>query len=368
MLLITCPYGLSSVLNNEIKKLWYTTQDSFDTGTYVDSDLHSAMHINLHSRVANKVFLRLNTPDICTNFDDLFDMTHSIDRSKYIGPWQWISIKLHLRQSTIDSATSGQSIIHKALLTKLTGSKQKQREIQDESHTHTIFVVINKNICSIYLNTSWASLHERWYREETWEAPVKENIAAALIHLANRNFKDPLIDPCCGSGTICIEAAMIAKNIAPGLDRYFAFEKFPCYDKEAFEAIRTKAEAAIYEKTYTIIWSDIDEAMIETAKKNAKHAGVIDTIAFKHGDILQQEGRETPLAWEKVTVVTNPPYGVRLQGDTLHEIHQCLATTINKKTVCLTWYAWAKKHFPYNARSVKNIKNGAEEVKIYIGK
>ena len=369
MLLITCPYWLSSILNNEIKKLWYSTKDSFDTGTYVDEGLDQALHINLHSRIANKVFLRLNSPNICTHFDDLFDMTHALDRASYIWAWQWISVKVHLRQSSIDSSTSAQSIVHKAILTKLTGSKEVQRDIQEDGHTHTIFVVINKNICSIYINTSWASLHERWYREHTWDAPLKENIAAALIQLANRNFKDPLIDPCCGSGTICIEAAMIAKGIAPGLDRYFAFENFPCYKKETFETMRKKAEENIYnKKCYTIIWSDIDEEMVTIATKNAKNAGVWDIVTFKYGDVLEHTSWEMQLSWSATTVVSNPPYGLRLQQDTLDDLHQLLATLINKKTVVLTWYAWAKKLFPYNARSVKNIKNGAEEVKVFVGK
>ena len=368
MLLITCPYWLSSTLNNELKKLWYSPQDSFDTGTTIEKELSDAYVINLRSRIANKVFLRLNTPNICTNFDDLFEMTQAIDRSMYVWAWQGISVKVHLRQSQIDSATSAQSIIHKSILTKLTWSKDAERMIEEWWHTQTIFIVINKNICSIYINTSWASLHERWYRENTWEAPVKENIAAALVQIANWNFKDPLMDPCCGSWTICIEAAMIARNIAPGLDRYFAFEKFPCFEKEIFEVHRSDAEKKIYEKTYTIIWSDIDEEMIAIAKKNAEHAWVANTISFKHWDILDQLERETPLSQPSATIVSNPPYGLRMAWDTLWDIHQSLARVINKKTVILTGYAGAKQLFPYQEWSVKNLKNGSEEVKVYISK
>lgn len=368
MLLVTCPYGLSSVLHNEIKKLWYTASDVFDTWLFIDVWVDDAYFINLHSRIANKVFLRVTTPDICTNFDDLFDQTELIDRSKYIGSWQGISVKLHLRQSQIDSAKSWQSIIHKAILTKLTWSKSKERMIENDWHTHTIFVVINKDICSVYINTSGASLHERWYREHTGEAPIKENIAAALVQLANRKYSEPLFDPCCGSGTLCIEAAMIARNIAPGLDRYFAFEKFPSYKKEIFEEMRKKAESSTYEKKYTIIWSDIDEEMIKIAKINAKHAWVVDTIQFKYGDILDQENREIHLAKQNHTIICNPPYWIRLSQENVSNIHHALSSTLSKKSVVITGYEWAKNIFSHSKRSQKKCKNWPEDVTIFISK
>ena len=193
---------------------------------------------------------------------------------------------------------------------------------------------------------------------------MKENIAAALIQLANRNYSEPLIDPCCGSGTICIEAAMLAKNIAPGLDRYFAFEQFPIYEKPMFEALREKAEASIYDKQYAISWYDINPEMIEIAKKNAKNAAVLETITFETKDILDKENNYE----SNTTLVSNPPYGIRLPGDSLEQIHEEFAQTMTKKTVVLTGYPWAKKCFPFHAWSNKNTKNGAEEVKIYISK
>jgi len=191
MLMITCPYGLTSILNNELKKLWYSPQDSFDTGTFVDAGLDDCYRINIWSRIANKVFLKLNTPGICLDFDELFELVKSITWDQYIGPGQWISVKVHTRQSNIDSQKSAQSIVHKSIMTSLTGVKDKERDIDKDGHRHTIFVVINKNICSVYINTSGSSLHQRWYRDSTWEAPLKENIAAALVQLAGWNFKKP---------------------------------------------------------------------------------------------------------------------------------------------------------------------------------
>lgn len=371
MLLITCPHWLTSVLNNELKKLWYSSQDSFETWTFVDAGLTDAYNINLRSRIANKVFLRLNTPNICTDFDDLYDQAHTLDRAQYIWIWQGISVKVHIRQSNNDSAKSSQAIVQKAILTKLTGSKDKDRHIDIDRHTHTIFVVINKNICSFYINTSWQSLHQRWYRWEAGKAPLKENIAAALVQLAGWNFKKPLMDPCCGSGTICIEAAMIARNIAPWLQRYFAFEKFPCFESDVFKKLREEAKTKIYKGDYTIMWSDIDEDVLALAQENADHVWVWDTIVFKYGDLTKDKDRETPLSTQDLTVITNPPYGKRLWPEDLEHIdliHETLATSLTHKTILITGAEEVKWFFAHKDRSAKQTKNGPDDATIYISK
>lgn len=132
---------------------------------------------------------------------------------------------------------------------------------------------LNDNNVQILLNTTGESLHRRGYRSHTGDAPLKENVAAALIISAGRKFRDPLYDITCGAGTLLIEAAMIAKNIAPGLQRYFAFEKFAWYDKEILGKEITDANAAIItDKEHTIIGSDIDPTMIAIAKENAANA------------------------------------------------------------------------------------------------
>lgn len=371
MLLVTCPHWLTSVLNNELKKLWFSSQDSFETGTFVDVGLADAYKINLWSRIANKVFLRLNAPNICTNFDDLYDQAYAIDRSQYVWAWQSISVKVHIRQSNNDSAKSSQSIVQKAILTKLTWSKDKDRHIDSDWHRHTIFIVINKNICSFYINTSWDSLHQRWYRGDAGKAPLKENIAAALVQLAWWNFKKPLMDPCCGSGTICIEAAMIARNIAPGLQRYFAFEKFPCFKSEIFDQLREEAKTKTYKGNYKIIWSDIDEDMLDIAQENADHVWVWDTIGFKYGDIVESKNRDTPLTTQDLTVITNPPYGKRLWPEDLEHIdhiHEVIASALTTKTILITWAENVKWFFSHKDRSAKNTKNGPDDAMIYISK
>ncbi len=364
MLLLTCPYWMANILNNELKRLWYTTQDSFDTGTFVDVGLHESYHINLRSRIANKVFLRLGDPIICTNFDDVFDLWSSIDWKQYFAPWHGISIKVHLRNSNIDSIKHTQSILQKSITTSLTGDKDTHRDIDEDGHIHTLFVVINENMCSIYMNTSGDSLHQRGYREDAWDAPLKENVAAALVQLANRKYTEPFLDPCCGSGTICIEAAMIARNIAPWRDRFFAFEEFPIHDAEVFENIQKQAKEKEYKNQHPIFGADIDPEVLEIAKQNAKLARVDDTITFQENPITESISNMLP----NTTLISNPPYGKRLAPEDLDETYQLLETAKTKKSIIISGYEKIKKLWHYNDRKQRKTKNGAEEVTIYIAK
>lgn len=371
MLLLTCPHWLSWVLNNELKKLGYSPENTFETGTFVDVWLQDAYAINLRSRIANKVFLRLSNPKICTDFDDLFALVWKIDRSKYVWKDQWVSVKVHIRQSNIDSSKSAQAIVQKSILTQLAWWKDKTRHVDEWWQIQQVYIIINKNMCTIYINTSGKSLHERWYREAAWAAPLKENIAAAMVQLAWWSFKQALLDPCCGSWTICIEAAMIARNIAPGLQRYFAFEHFPCHEKEVFETIRDEAKKKKYDGSYTIIWSDIDEEVLKIAKENADHMWVWDTIQFKQWDIFENTQWDLPLSTQDLTVITNPPYGKRLSWEDLQQVedmHELLATSLTKKTVLITWAEHVSWFFHRKQWSAKQTKNGASEVSIYLSK
>ena len=153
-----------------------------------------------------------------TTFDELFDFVQSLSWKKYLQTDN-ISIKAISKTSQLSSERTIQSIVHKAIL-------QSYSPSQDDHFSEEIMVYLEHNHAKVMLNTSGVSLHQRGYRTQAGIAPLKENIAAAIVLLAGWKFKTPLIDPCCGSGTIPIEAAMIAKNIAPGLQRTFAFQYF----------------------------------------------------------------------------------------------------------------------------------------------
>ena len=166
-----------------------------------------------------------------------------------------------------------------------------------------------KDRATITVDTSGEPLHKRGYRQRTVPAPMKETMAAALISLSFWNPDRVLLDPCCGSGTIPIEAAMIGKNMAPGLSRKFACEEWPLIDREIWKEERKKAFEQIEDRKLTIYACDVDPRSMEAAKENAMEAGVFDDIVFKQINItdLRPEG-------DNGIIIVNPPYGERISG------------------------------------------------------
>lgn len=170
--------------------------------------------INLWSRIANKVFVIVAEQKM-TDFDMLFDCTLSIDWKQYIAPGQGIRVLAQSRESQLSSTRTIQAIAHKAICTQLTGSREVSWQVDPTQIIQEITISLMSDVATVMINTSGASLHERGYRTEQSEAPLKENIAAGLLLLSHWDRKSPLYDPFCGAGTICIEAALMARNIAP---------------------------------------------------------------------------------------------------------------------------------------------------------
>ena len=329
MLLITCPFGLSSTLWKELKLLWYNPQNTFPTWTFVDWNDSAIYNINLRSRIANKVYLLVWQSNTQT-FDQLFDFVYSLDLSKYFLPWQKISISAHSNNSVLTSIPSIQSISQKAIIKKISWANLELLQIDADKAEFEIFVFLQDNLCKIFLNTSWISLHNRWYRQQALDAPIKENVAAWLVLLSWRKFTQAFYDPFCWSWTICIEAAMIAKNIPVWLKRFFAFQDFPNFDPKLFQTIKDQAVSKIFtEKQYKIFGSDIDPLAVKVSRQNAINAGVDDTITFSQQDFLSSEIS----SWH---IVSNPPYGKRLQDFDLNKIYSHIDKLFSSPD--LTWW------------------------------
>ena len=311
-LLITCPYGLWSLLAHELKKLWFNPENTFQTWTFINTDMHGMMKINYWSRIANKVFIQL-CKDEARTFDQLFDLIKNSSYSQYLSNTH-IELKVQTKSSQLSSVRSIQSVAHKALLESI-------KNFGDEASRITeLLLTLENNSATLYLNTSGTALHQRGYRKQTGDAPLKENFAVALLLLAGRRFKSPLIDPFCGSWTIAIEAALLAKNIAPGSWRKFAFEQFKNFENWSFQEIKTEAEKKIFDGNYKIFAYDYDPKMISLAKSNAETANVEDCIHFEQKDFLKSEFSLN----ETSRMITNPPYGKRLKTQDLEELYHKL--------------------------------------------
>lgn len=214
-------------------------------------------------------------------------------------------------------------------------------------------------------------MHERGYRKYQSEASCKEHLASAVVLLSNRRFHQPLRDPCCGGGTLLIEAARIAANIPPGNHRSFAFQDFPNYEVTLWEQLLAEADTKRIEKTWTLVGSDVDIDMVQAAKENAELAGVGNYITFVHQDVCA-----TPLpapldAHLPTTVIANPPYDMRMQSDQTKRVHQRLATLILQKGrsgAVISAYAQAKSLFLPSRRKHNEIRQGATPARIFTKK
>ncbi len=327
---------------------------------YVEWNTKDVWNINLNSRIANKVYMEINSA-VMKNFDQLFDFVYNINWDKYINKWHKINVSTNIFKSMIDSERSTQSIVNKSIIKKLVWeNKQRMSDINKEEIN--VFVQIIEDACSIFVNTSGESLHNRWYRKDAWDAPLKENLAASLVRLCNWHFKHSLLDPMCGSGTICIEAAMIAKNIAPWLYRNFAFQSFSDFDENQFEGMKNKLKEKIFEWDYKIVGYDIDKNILNIAKNNAKKANVDDIIIFEQKDIKETK------TWDGY-LITNPPYGKRLDQYDLKLLYE------NLVWIYSNWAKWCfissredLESMAWYDFKIKALNNNGEDVKVYLKK
>jgi putative N6-adenine-specific DNA methylase len=391
LLLITCPSWFVSTLNQELKYLRFKPFQSFDTGTYVETDRNGMMTINLWSRIASKVYVQLQEWVSAETFDQLFTITQAIDRTQWLPATEYLVVNAFYFQSTLMSEKSIQSIVHKAILTQLTSSWTSLQKPTKEPYE--IMVQIINNQATFFLNTSWDALHKRWYRLDQWAASLKENVAAGLVLMSGRRRQQQMRDPCCGSGTICIEAAMIARNIAPGLLRVYAFEQFINYDEDAFKKLYEEAQTKSFpDKQFAIFGSDIDLEMLEKSRANAERAGVADTITFFEHNILdgrvnnaslQDEHAKSvsqhsdtdslpsissplPSISSPLVIITNPPYGKRLVIEWLKDLYRALIKISSDATTHLTCITSFPEfsHLLKERRPRKDVKNGQDDVHV----
>ncbi len=328
--ILTCPFGTTQIAKKELSILWYKATITSHTSVEFEWDEAAIARVNINSRIGNKLFLILATGQ-AKDFEWLFGVISSVDRGKYIAPKQPVLTDALTRQSLLTSVPTIQWITKKAITKKLLGSDER-REEDNTLQAIDIMITLDRDNCYVLLNTTGEGLHERSYRHHAGIAPLKENLAAAFVLSSGRKFSTPLVDPFCGAWTICIEAALIAKNIAPWMNRWFAFHGFEWYPSSHFKDAMAVAEAKVMtDKKHTIIWYDIDPMMIDMARKNARNAWVEDYIEFSVRDfmttsvmpdfnvistdvtVIASEAKQSNESQDnRFSIVTNPPYWERM--------------------------------------------------------
>ena len=302
----TSTFGLEAVVKRELKKLGFEKQNVNDGSITFEAAAEDIPRLNINLRSADRVLLVMGGFE-AYSFEELFENTKKLPWGDILPVDANFTVSGKSIKSTLYSVPDCQSIVEKAIVEKLK-LKYKINWFEKTGARYKIQVSILKDKVTLSIDTSGAALHKRGYREDQVIAPLKETMASAMIDLSFWNKDRLLLDPCCGSGTIPIEAAMTAKNIAPGLGRKFVSEEWGIIPQAAWKTARKEAFAAIKTDVLPIIKaSDIDPHAIEIAKQNAINAGVDDCIEFR------------TLPFEKLKLdrdygvcISNPPYAERM--------------------------------------------------------
>lgn len=307
-----CLFGVESILADEVRfvlgktAVCETGRVSFE-GTM--ADLYKA---NLWMRTAERVQIRLGSFPAPT-FDALFEGMKALPLENYIPRDGAFPVKGYSRNSKLTSIPDCQKILKKASVERLK-AKYGVAWFEETGATYQLSFAIMKDVATLYLDSTGDPLHKRGYRREGGVAPIKETLAAAIADCARVKFYHRVIDPCCGSGTLLIEAAMKALNMAPGLNRHFAFERWEATDRAAVAGLRDEARSVIKTSDELIcVGRDIDPEALSLTMQNAKNAGVDRYFTTQLSPIADFV---MPTDDKKNILLANPPYGERLLDHT----------------------------------------------------
>ena len=301
-----CLFGLESVLSGELKRLGAKNIEATDGKVTYSGDWNMLAKTNLWLRTAERVLIVLDSFRAET-FEELFQGVLKIPFEEYLGKDDAFPVKGWSLNSQLSSVPDCQSIIKRAVVKRM--EKQYQQSwFTEAGAVHQIQFSIHKNIATIFLDTSGAGLHKRGYRQTSLLAPIKETLAAGIIDFTRLYDDSVIYDPFCGSGTLLIEALLKGMNIAPGINRHFAAEKWDCVPSSVWKEARSEALDSIKRDAKIRAYGyDVDPQAVELTLANAKKAGISAHIRAKVQDISQFAPSS-----DRAIIVCNPPYGKRL--------------------------------------------------------
>ncbi|MEK2687809.1 THUMP domain-containing class I SAM-dependent RNA methyltransferase [Bdellovibrio sp. GT3] len=351
--------GLVDPLEQELKDLGLKVTGKTAGGVYFESNWEGCYKANLHSRMASRI-LKPILDFTAYQPEELYNMILRHDFTKYIKPNQTLSIDVSVGDSKMRDQRFIAMKIKDAVVDQFRDKFGVRPDVDNYNPALRIVVRSVKNQFNVSIDTSGDSLFMRGYRKDVGEAPLKENLAAGLIKLSDWDGKSALVDFMCGSGTFMIEAAMMAKNIAPGINRKrFGFMNLLNFEQDTWDNVVDAAIAGEKEEIETKFYAyDIDNKVLKAAKENAKAAGVDDVIEFRKESVATVE---PPV--EKGLIIVNPPYGARIgDEDNLRDVYRDLSFTLKHRFK--GWDAWilsgnkeliadlklksTRKHFVFN--------------------
>lgn len=359
-LLATAAAGIEALVNRELKDLGYQTQTE-NSRVRFQGDIKAIAQTNLWLRTADRVKIIVGEFDAKT-FDDLFEQTKALAWEELLPIDANFPVSgRSSHHSQLHNVPSIQAITKKAIVERLSMVYHRRTRLTETGSKYPIEVAIDKDHVLLTLDTTGDSLFKRGYRQAKGAAPMKENLAAALVMLAHWFPDNPFVDPVCGSGTIPIEAALIGHNIAPGINRHFMMEQWlNLTPAELLDEVRDEADAqADYDIELDITGYDIDQSMVAIAQQNARAAGLSQDITFKQ--LALKDWRTDKL---NGVIVANPPYGERLSDQAnVRELYRQMGQLYRPMTTWSKYILTADLEFEkfYGAPATKKRKlyNGA---------
>ena len=300
----SCSFGIEGILANELKVLGFENVNALDARVYFDADERGIATANLFLRTADRVYLVLKEFRAVT-FEELFEGVASIPFGNIMPSDARFPVDGNAVRSALGSVSDVQSISKKAVVRALQRVYKHER-FPENGNVFNLYVNLLNDQVTVALNTSGVGLNRRGYRLKNAQAPLRETLAAALIMISRWRTRE-FFDPLCGSGTIAIEAAMMAAEMAPGIKRRFDAQSYDNTFRQAFQEERERAKSLVKEPGMGIFASDIDRKSLDLAREHAHNMDVAQWIRFEHRDVRRFEQPQRP-----ASVITNPPYAVRM--------------------------------------------------------
>ncbi|WP_367066528.1 THUMP domain-containing protein [Oryzisolibacter sp. LB2S] len=319
-LFLPCAAGVEGFLADEVHALTgLTGQDLLvgRAGVLLRSSWRDALRLNLHSRLAQRVLVQLAERPYRSE-DDIYALAASVAWEIWFTPRQSFKVEVTAQHSPLKSLNFAALRVKDAVADRFRAKAGSRPDVETRWPDVRVHLHLTREQATVYIDTSGEPLFKRGWREDKGDAPLKETLAAAMIAATGWNPHGdtplPLYDPCCGSGTVVIEAAQIACRMAPGLRRRFAFERLLPYQSHVWSAIKEEAANAVVAPPVPIFGSDVSHRMVDFAQRNAERAGVAAAVQLRGGDALQ---RMPPCELPGVMLL-NPPYGERIAAAGSH--------------------------------------------------
>ena len=361
-LIATSAFGLESIVVHELKKIGIEKTEVENGRINFQGDYASVVKSNLWLRCADRVLIKL-AEFRAYDFEQLYQGALAVEWENFIP----VNGKMHVIgkavNSKLHSVPDCQAIVKKAIVESMK-RKFKQDWFDESGPAYRIEISLLKDVATLTLDTSGAGLHKRGYRESQGEAPLKETLAAGLINISRWKPDRVFADPLCGSGTIPIEAALIGKNIAPGLIRSFSSEDWPEIPSSLWKLHRDEAEDLINKNPLEIFASDIDKRVFDAAVSNAEKARVGDSIIFQKKPVSEFSSSK-----KYGCIVCNPPYGERLQNaKEVHELYMEMGKVFSKLDSWSYFIMTSNENFEksFGRKADKNRKLYNGKIKTYL--